>query len=73
MDWVLSLSFSPDGKTLASGDAWPDYTILLWDVATGALKAKLAGHTGSVYSVSFSPDGKTLASRSRDQTVILWE
>ena len=73
MDWVYSLSFSPDGKTLASGDAWPDYKVLLWDVATGAIKAKHTGHIGSVYSVSFSSDGKTLASRSRDRTVILWE
>ena len=30
-DWVYSVSFSPDGATLASG-SW-DGTILLWDVA----------------------------------------
>jgi len=31
--WVLSVAYSPDGKTLASGSA--DKTIKLWDVATG--------------------------------------
>ena len=57
---VLSVSFSPDGQTLASGGT--DKTIRLWDVRTGDLLRTLTGHTGSVKSVAFSPDGKTLAS-----------
>ncbi|MBD2413670.1 CHAT domain-containing protein [Nostoc calcicola FACHB-3891] len=68
--FVNSVSFSPDGKTLASG-SW-DNTVKLWDVNTGREIKTFNGHTSIVTSVSFSPDGKTLASASSD-TVKLWD
>ena len=55
---VNSVSFSPDGETLASGGH--DRTVCLWDVNTGNLLHTLTGHTDTVLSVSFSPDGETL-------------
>ncbi|MCC5644003.1 WD40 repeat domain-containing protein [Nostoc sp. CHAB 5824] len=76
---VNSVSFSPDGKTLASGSG--DKTIKLWNVETGQLIRTLTGHNNAVVSVSFSPDGKTLASgsgntshssSSGDKTIKLW-
>ena len=70
-DEVSSVSFSPDGKTLASGSA--DQTIKLWDVTTGKEIRTFQGHSRSVLSVSFSPDGKTLASGSYDNTIKLWD
>ena len=69
--WVLSVAFSPDGQTLASGS--DDDTIRFWDVATGQHKATLEGHTGWVLSVAFSPDGQTLASGSDDDTIRFWD
>ena len=68
---VLSVSFSPDGRTLASGLL--DDTIRLWDVETEKEKATLTGHTDSVLSVSFSPDGRTLTSGSVDAIIDLWD
>lgn len=70
-DDVVSLDFSPDGKTLASG-SW-DGAVKLWDVATGLELATLRGHTDSVWSVRFSPNGRRLATGSKDRSVKLWD
>ena len=70
-DRVESVSFSPDGQTLASGSV--DETIRLWDVGTGRVIRTLTGHTDAVWSLSFSPDGQTLASGSVDETIRLWD
>ena len=66
-----SVSYSPDGQTLASGSL--NNTIRMWDVSTGQQKALLEGHTENVKSVSFSPDGETLASGSSDETIRMWD
>jgi WD40 repeat protein/uncharacterized caspase-like protein len=67
---ILTLSFSPDGQTIASGG--DDKTIQLWDVGDGNLKQTLTGHQAQVTSIVFSPDGKAIASGSDDKTIKLW-
>ena len=67
----MSVSFSPEGQTLASG-SW-DNTVRIWDVNTARPLRTLTGHTGWVISVSFSPDGQTLATGSWDNTVRIWD
>ena len=74
--FVRWITFSPDGKTLAS--ASDDGTLRLWDVDTQQPKGPpLKGHTDWVQCVAFSPDGKTLASASghpgEERAVRLWD
>lgn len=68
--WTRALSFSPDGKTLASG--CDDRIVHLWDVSTGQCDRVLPGHAGWILFVAFSRDGKFLASSSEDKTIKLW-
>jgi WD40 repeat protein len=66
------VAFSPDGKTLASGDQ--EGTVRVWVLATRhQISAPLTGNAGPVLSVAFSRDGKTLASAGADHTVRLWD
>ena len=67
---VLSVSFSPDGNTIASASG---NEIRLWDAVSGNTIHILTGHTGGVEDVSFSTDGNTIASGNGDNTIRLWD
>ncbi|MFC1975810.1 hypothetical protein ACFLXQ_05390 [Chloroflexota bacterium] len=77
-DNISSLTFSPNGRLLASGSNY-DTSIMLWDVATRQPIGQLL--TESIYRVSglaFSQDGQRLASWSDknswgDNTFTLWD
>jgi WD40 repeat protein len=68
---IISVAFSPDGTTLASGGF--DRCVKLWGIAAGREWATLGGHEGWVAAVAFSPDGSVLATGSHDQTIKLWD
>ncbi|MFM6155031.1 MAG: WD40 repeat domain-containing protein, partial [Sphaerospermopsis kisseleviana] len=59
--YVNSVSFSPDGKTIATASS--DNTARLWNLQ-GQMLQEFKGHQNLVWSVSFSPDGKTIATAS---------
>jgi WD domain, G-beta repeat len=67
---VISIAFSPDAHTLASGS--DDHTVRLWDLQTGRQKSVLQGPTDAVVGVAFTPDGHLLT-RSLDGTVSFWD
>ncbi|CAE6469379.1 unnamed protein product [Rhizoctonia solani] len=70
-DQVSSITFSPDGKSFASGSA--NGVIMIWDASTGdRLFDPFTGHYRSINSVVFSPDGTQVASGSDDKTIRLW-
>jgi WD40 repeat protein len=67
---VRSVTFSPDGLFALSGGGW---TLLLWDVESGACLRVFEGHAGAVNSVALSSDGRQALSGSADGTIRLWD
>lgn len=68
---ILCIAFSPDSKTVVSGDM--NSTIRLWDVRTGQQLQKLDGSSEAVYYVGFSTDGKQLLSAASDDSISEWD
>ncbi len=75
---ILCLAYSPDGRTLASGDT--EHSFRVWDASTGRELRRFQGEPAkrpTGYSpfahVLFTPDGKGLVTQGVDNLVRLWD
>ena len=69
-DWVNAVTWSSDGKRLASASR--DKTAKVFDLDSGKRVVTFSGHSGPVNGVAFHPDGKQVYSASDDQLLLLW-
>jgi len=67
---VLHVSYSPNGKHLASGGG--DTTVRFWDVNTNLPKFTCRKHKDHVLCTAWSADGTTFASVDKKGVLILW-
>jgi WD40 repeat protein/beta-lactamase regulating signal transducer with metallopeptidase domain len=67
----VTLSFAPDGRTLATRG--PDKSVRVWDVDGGSELGQFKGHDGRVEAVAFTADGKSVVSGGGDTTVLVWD
>lgn len=71
VDAVIALTFSPDGKLLASASR--DQTALLWEVSSGDLLRDLSKPANEPLGLAFSPDGNRLAVADSAGGIRYWE
>jgi WD40 repeat protein len=74
---VLAVAFSPEGRMLAAAEqpftSADGACLTLWEVATGQVRRRLAGHQGYVNGLAFAGDGRTLVTGSADTTALVWD
>lgn len=68
---VLAVSFSPDGRCLASGSG--DTSVRIWDIDTETPRFTCKGHKNWVLCIAFSPNGKYIVSGDMDGDLYVWD
>ena len=68
---IITLTFSADGKTIATGDE--DGIVRLWDATTRTEHASLKARTGWITAIAFTEDNSILASGDTGKHIHLWD
>ncbi|HEX2621660.1 MAG TPA: WD40 repeat domain-containing protein, partial [Phototrophicaceae bacterium] len=68
---INQVTVSPNSRLVISSSN--DGTLIVWDIETGALLSRLAGHRGPVNAAVFTPDSRYAISASDDTSLILWD
>ncbi len=71
VDGIISVTYSPDGRTIASGQG--DGTLNLWDAVSGEVIWSIPAQDDEVTSVTYSPDGERAVSASFDGQMFAWD
>ncbi|KAL3765259.1 hypothetical protein ACHAWO_001200 [Cyclotella atomus] len=70
-DAILHVTYSPDGRHLASGGG--DSTVRFWDINTSTPRRTCKGHYDHVLCTSWGRDGVLFASGDKRGHLIIWD
>ncbi|HMG86467.1 MAG TPA: caspase family protein [Terracidiphilus sp.] len=85
---IYAVAFSPDGRFVLTGSGKidmpadmamddqtgdPDFTVRLWNAATGSEIRRFVGHTEAIEAVAFSQNGRYVITGSYDKTARTWD
>ncbi|GKY94921.1 hypothetical protein MPSEU_000457000 [Mayamaea pseudoterrestris] len=68
---ILHVSYSPNGKILASGGG--DACVRFWDTFTNTPKFTSQGHKNHVLCTAWSPNGQRFVSADKSGVMIVWD
>ncbi|HEV3083610.1 MAG TPA: hypothetical protein VGY66_27765, partial [Gemmataceae bacterium] len=67
------VAISADGRTFATSVEEPQRQILVYEIASGNLRARVRGVPDRVWSLAFLPDGHRLASGLTNSAALIWD
>ncbi|MFL5871417.1 MAG: protein kinase domain-containing protein [Solirubrobacterales bacterium] len=68
--WIVSLAFTPDGKSIVTGSF--EGALRVWDVASGAILQTFTGQP-SGHNLAVVPDGRTIVSGNDTGGIAAWD